>query len=168
MLRFRMRLDSTQQRLNNIGAPASLPAENRAQNPRFNAIAVHYIELASSPYTLLGQGSILYQTASTSQGGSPAILFDSLVMVNDNEVFFEIPLSQIPDKKQGKNKVTTNRTPCTLLSGRVRCDGCVTILPNTDCVHYTNTKKIDLYLYLVVVYFQPNKKGDSRGKKMSR
>jgi hypothetical protein len=96
MLRFRMRLDSTQERLNNIGAPASIPAENRAQNPRFNAIAVHYIELASSPYTLLGQGSILYQTASTSQGGSQAILFDSLVMVNDNEVFFEIPLSQVP------------------------------------------------------------------------
>ena len=28
-------------------------------------------------------------------------------------------------QKQGKNKATTNRTPCTLLSGRVRCDGCV-------------------------------------------
>jgi hypothetical protein len=37
-------------------------------------------------------------------------------------------------QKQGKNKSTTNRTPCTLLSGRVRCDGCVTILPSTDCV----------------------------------
>jgi len=96
MLRFRMQLDSTQQRLNNIGEPAIMPAQNRAQNPRFNGIAVHYIELASSPYTLLGQGSVLYQTASTNQGGSQAILFDSLVMVNDNEVFFEIPLSQVP------------------------------------------------------------------------
>jgi hypothetical protein len=91
-----MRLDSTQQRLNNIGEPAIMPAQNRAQNPRFNGIAVHYIELASSPYTLLGQGAVLYQTASTAQGGSQAILFDSLVMVKDNEVFFEIPLSQVP------------------------------------------------------------------------
>jgi hypothetical protein len=91
-----MRLDSTQHRLNNIGEPAIMPAQNRAQNPRFNGIAVHYIELASSPYTLLGQGAVLYQTASTTQGGNQAILFDSLVMVKDNEVFFEIPLSQVP------------------------------------------------------------------------
>ncbi len=35
------------------------------------------------------------------------------------------------------DKATTNRTPCILLSGRVRCDVvryCMTILPNTDCV----------------------------------
>lgn len=96
MLRFRMRLDSTQQRLNNIGEPANMPIQHRAQNPRFNSIAVHYIELASSPYTLLGEGLVLYQTASTTQGGGQAILFDSLVMVKDNEVFFEIPLSQVP------------------------------------------------------------------------
>src|SRR5690606_13614507 len=73
---FRFKLDSTQVRLNSIGQPAQLPANHRAQHPRFNSIALHYIELAPGPLTLLGQGGVSYQSPSTTAGGAEAIDFN--------------------------------------------------------------------------------------------
>lgn len=93
---FVMKLDPNQERLNNIGQSAPIPANHRGQNPRFNSIGVHYIELSPQATTLLGEGEVLYQTPSTSMGGSEAIDFDSLPLVNSGEVFYRIPLSKVP------------------------------------------------------------------------
>ena len=48
---FRIRFDSTQERLNNLGQPAEIPAGHAAQNPSFNEISVHYVELANNTST---------------------------------------------------------------------------------------------------------------------
>jgi hypothetical protein len=93
---FKFVLDSTQIRLNNIGQSAPLKTGNAAQSPIFNAIAAHYIELAPTANTPFGKGQIVYKGQETTKGGSMAILFDSLKSVKNNEVFFSIPISQVP------------------------------------------------------------------------
>ena len=55
MLIFKFKFDSTQQRLNNIGMPATVPSGHGAQSPRFNFISQHYVELAGD-FDALGAG----------------------------------------------------------------------------------------------------------------
>ncbi len=93
---FKYKLDSTQVRLGNIGEPAPIPAGNAGQSPKFNGISAHYIEMAPTAFTQIGQGSILYHQAETTQGGANAIDHSKAVIKNNGEVFFEIPLSQVP------------------------------------------------------------------------
>jgi hypothetical protein len=93
---FRFKLDSTQVRLNNVGQPAQVPSNHRAQHPRFNKIALHYIELAPEPNTLLGTGAVIYQSPSTSAGGQEAIDFSKLPITTDGKNFLRIPFKNIP------------------------------------------------------------------------
>lgn len=93
---FKYKLDSTQARLGNIGQPVAIPAGNAGQSPSFNGISAHYIEMAPSAFTQIGQGAILYHQAETTKGGANAIDHSKAVVKNNGEVFFEIPLSQIP------------------------------------------------------------------------
>lgn len=88
-------VDPNQARLNNFGQAASLPNGHAAQSPRFNKISAHYLELAPTATTQLGQGSILYQAPETSQGGSNAIDFEQALIVSPDETFLSIPLSQL-------------------------------------------------------------------------
>jgi hypothetical protein len=92
---FRFTLDSTQVRLNNIGQPATLPANHRAQHPKFNQIALHYIELSPSAFTPLGTGEVIYQSPSTSAGGAEAIDFAQLPFTSSGVDFMRIPLKNI-------------------------------------------------------------------------
>jgi len=92
---FKFRFDSTQVRLNNIGQPQSIPSDHRAQNPKFNSISAHYIELAPDAWTALGSGEVLYTAPQTSAGGSSAIDFNQAVKVAEGETFFSVPLSDI-------------------------------------------------------------------------
>ena len=89
-------VDSTQVRLGNLGDTVGIPAGHAAQHPRFNKIAAHYLELAPSPYTLLGQGAILYHAPETSVGGATAIDFSRSRVVDPGAVFWEIPLNEVP------------------------------------------------------------------------
>lgn len=89
-------VDSTQVRLGNIGDTVGIPAGHAAQHPRFNKISAHYLELAPGPYTLLGQGAILYHAPETSIGGSTAIDFNRSRVVAPGEVFLQLPLSEVP------------------------------------------------------------------------
>lgn len=95
MLIVKFKFDPNQARLNNLGAPAPVPAGNAAQTPVFNSISSHYLELASDAYTQLGQGAVLYYAPETSEGGSNAIDFDRSKVVSEGETFLKIPLSQI-------------------------------------------------------------------------
>lgn len=93
---FIFKLDSTQERLNNFGLPTTMPAGHAGQSPRFNGISAHYIEMAPHAYTQLGDGTILYHQTETSAGGSTAIKHSEAIIRKDGEIFFEIPLKNIP------------------------------------------------------------------------
>src|SRR5687767_5900138 len=67
---FKFKFDASQERLNNIGQPAPMPAGHAGQSPVFNSMSAHYLELAPSALTALGKGAILYRAAETTAGGS--------------------------------------------------------------------------------------------------
>lgn len=92
---FKFRFDSTQQRLNNIGQPATLPAGHGAQSPVFNSMSAHYIELAPNMYTALGAGNILYKAPETSVGGDLAIDFSKSIIAKNGENFYSVPLRDV-------------------------------------------------------------------------
>lgn len=91
-----MHFDSTQERLNNIGQPAPIPPGHAAQTPDFRGMSVHYIELAPTALTLLGQGAIVYQGAETDAGSENAVDFDQATVAANDEVFAEVPLGELP------------------------------------------------------------------------
>lgn len=93
---FRYKFDSTQERLSNTGQPASIPNGHAAQSPVFNSMHAHYIELALNAATPLGKGAILYKADETDAGGEAAIDFERSVGAANNEVFYAIPLKDIP------------------------------------------------------------------------
>lgn len=92
---FKFRYDETQERLDNFGQPSSVPQGNAAQSPTMNEMAAHYIELAPSRFTQLGDGESVYKTPETTAGGDTAMVFDSLTRVGNNEAFFSMPLSAV-------------------------------------------------------------------------
>lgn len=92
---FQYKLDSTQLRLGNLGQPADIPEGNAGQSPRFNGISAHYIEMAPTAWTALGQGAVLYHQKETSRGGSIAIDHKFASIKMDGEEFFRIPISNI-------------------------------------------------------------------------
>lgn len=92
---FRYKLDPTQERLGNLGTPVTIPAGNAGQDPVFNGISSHYIELAPSMYTLLGQGTVVYHQPETTVGGQNAIDHTQAMVKNNGEVFFEIPIKDV-------------------------------------------------------------------------
>ncbi len=92
---FVFRFDSTQVRLNNIGQPAVMPSNHRAQHPHFRKMSAHYIELAQG-IVPLGSGAVLYWAPETTAEGDNAIDFNQSVLVGANEPFFEIPLKDVP------------------------------------------------------------------------
>lgn len=96
---FKYKFDASQERLNNLGKPATIAAGNAAQSPVMRGLSAHYIELAPLPVTMLGRGTVLYKNEETNAGGSAAIDFSKAVIGTDNSVFFEMPLK---DVKPGK------------------------------------------------------------------
>jgi len=92
---FRMKMDSTQVRLDGFGNPATIPAGHGAQSPNFNSISAHYIELTPSAITQVGQGEVVYHGVETTAGGSTAANFDMIKKVANGEVIYSKPLSQI-------------------------------------------------------------------------
>lgn len=91
---FKIHFDSTLARLDNFGNPATIPAGNAAQSPNFNNISAHYIELAPDSFTQIGNGFIAYKGAETTAGGANAVDFDQAVVISDNEIIYEMPISQ--------------------------------------------------------------------------
>lgn len=92
---FKFKFDSTQVRLNNLGAPSTLPANHGAQSPRFNRMSAHYIEMTPNQFTGLGAGAVLYHAPETNAGGATAIDFAQSNPVANNETFYSIPLKDV-------------------------------------------------------------------------
>jgi hypothetical protein len=95
-LGIQFQFDANQERLNNLGLPAALPQGHAAQTPDFKRMSVHYIELATSATTLLGNGAIVYHAAETNQGGETAVDFSKAVQAGEDSVFLQIEMSSIP------------------------------------------------------------------------
>jgi len=92
---FKFKFDSTQTRLDNLGNPVVMPANHRAQHPRFNLMSAHYVELAPNALTALGTGEILYHAPQTMAGGADAIDFSQGVQVDEGVSFFSMALKDI-------------------------------------------------------------------------
>jgi hypothetical protein len=92
---FKFKFDSTQARLDNLGNAATVPSTNAAQCPKFNHMSAHYIEMAQTDLTQVGQGSVLYRAAETECGGSKAITFCQSVLSKEGDVCFSIPISSV-------------------------------------------------------------------------
>lgn len=59
-IKFVLKLDPNQERLNNLGQLVSIPSGNAGQNPDFNSFGIHYLELLQTPLTQIGKGEVLY------------------------------------------------------------------------------------------------------------
>jgi len=92
---FKFQFDPTQERLDNLGQPATLPAGNAGQNPTFNAIGAHYFELTPTAFTQLGNGQVLYQAPEVTTDGDKAINFEQSIIKAENETYLEVPISSI-------------------------------------------------------------------------
>jgi hypothetical protein len=92
---FKLKLDPTQTRLDNIGNPSTLPAGHAGQDPTYNAFSIHYVELAPTAWTALGTGAVLYHAPETTAGGANAIDFDKCTLAKDGEVLYSLPLSSV-------------------------------------------------------------------------
>lgn len=92
---FKFKFDPTQERLDGFGNPSSLPANHGGQNPTFNGMTAHYIELAQGALTQVGTGAVLYHAAETNAGGSKGIDFSKATPTKDGEVFYEMPLKNV-------------------------------------------------------------------------
>ncbi|WP_353779134.1 hypothetical protein [Winogradskyella sp. 3972H.M.0a.05] len=92
---IKFKFDPTQERLNNLGQPATIPLGNAAQSPNFQRMSANYIEFAPNELTALGLGEIIYEGPETNAGGAMAIDFQNSRFAGDDEVFLTIPLSQV-------------------------------------------------------------------------
>ena len=91
----KVRFDDTQARLDNFGNPVGVGTGNSAQSPVFHGMGLHYIELAQSPYTQLGDGEVIYQGEETTVGGDKAVVFEKVKISGNNETIMEIPLKNV-------------------------------------------------------------------------
>lgn len=92
---IKLAVDSNQPRLGNTGQPTDIPIGHAGQDPNFNTISAHYLELSPSATTLLGTGEVLYKAPETQSGGNVAIDFDQAIVVTPGEVFLTIPIDDI-------------------------------------------------------------------------
>jgi hypothetical protein len=93
---LKFHFDTTAQRLNSFAQPVDVSAGHGAQHPRFNSMSAHYVEFAPSPWTLPGQGAVVYHAPETTVGGEQAIDFAQAVLAGEGGTFLNIPLSQLP------------------------------------------------------------------------
>ena len=91
---FRFKFDSTQVRLDNLGNPSVMPANHKAQCPKFNFMGAHYIEMANDG-NQLGQGLVLYNAPTTTAGGASAIDFSQSVIVSERQNFYSTPINKV-------------------------------------------------------------------------
>lgn len=91
----KFKFDPNQERLGNLGTPVGIPSGNAAQSPDFNVMSAHYIELAPTAFTALGDGEIIYKGDETSVGGSNAVNFQNTKIVTENDIFLSIPLQDV-------------------------------------------------------------------------
>ncbi len=92
---FKFKFDPMQDRLDNLGNPAAMPAGHAGQSPQFNGMSAHYVELSKNELTQVGAGTVLFKNDETTAGGANAIVFDKEVIVGEGEAFLSVPLKDV-------------------------------------------------------------------------
>jgi hypothetical protein len=92
---FIFKFDSTQARLNNFGQPDTMPFGHSGQSPVFNGMSSHYIELAPTALTQLGNGDVLYRAPEVGSGSNLAIEFSKCTIVGQGAAFYSCPISSV-------------------------------------------------------------------------
>ncbi|MCI4669029.1 MAG: hypothetical protein MRZ79_12920 [Bacteroidia bacterium] len=100
-LRIRFTYDSSQERLDNLGELSVMPAGHAGLNPEFRKMSAHFIELVPAQLLPYKAGAEVFQGAEVPAsnanpfGFTTAIDFDKATLVEDQEIFVEIPLADI-------------------------------------------------------------------------
>ena len=92
---IKLKFDPSQERLNNVGEPATIPDGNAAQSPTISRMSANYIELAPGAFTPLGEGEVVFNGSETTTGGDRAINFQNARFAGNDEVFLTLPLNQV-------------------------------------------------------------------------
>lgn len=92
---FKFQFNENQVRLDGQGQPSEVPAGHAAQNPDFRRMSAHYLELAPTANTWVGEGDVLYEGPSTIAGGEEAIDFQEAIAVGEGETWLSLPLSDV-------------------------------------------------------------------------
>ncbi|MBR9756987.1 MAG: hypothetical protein GYB39_02810 [Algicola sp.] len=92
---IKLKFDPSQERLNNVGEPATIPDGNAAQSPTISRMSANYIELAPGAFTPLGEGEVVFNGSETTTGGGRAINFQNARFAGNDEVFLTLPLNQV-------------------------------------------------------------------------
>ncbi|MFY7965174.1 MAG: hypothetical protein ACOVO1_09780 [Chitinophagaceae bacterium] len=88
---FKFKFSDTLPRLNDTGAVVGIASGNAALSPIFNKMSAHYLELAPTATTQLGQGTF-WMLGSLKDS---AIDFSKSTLAGEGETFFSIPLSAV-------------------------------------------------------------------------
>ncbi|MEM0999287.1 MAG: hypothetical protein AAGN35_19680 [Bacteroidota bacterium] len=101
VLRVKLAFDPTQERLDNLGNPSTIPPGNAAQNPTVRGLSAHFIELVPTEFTPYQGGETVYQGLdvpadnANSFGFTTAADFDQAIVRASGETFIEVPLSDL-------------------------------------------------------------------------
>ena len=93
---FKFKFDASQERLDNFGAPAVIPAGHAAQTPVFNLMGAHYIELSGASDIPAYNATQIVESPTTTKGGAEAIDFDQALYAADGETFYATEIKNIP------------------------------------------------------------------------
>lgn len=88
--------DPTQERLDNLGNPADVPAGHAVQSPDMQLMSIHYIEVTADATTLFKEGALLYQAPETDAGGDKAIDFSQSNRTAPGAEFLQVNLERLP------------------------------------------------------------------------
>lgn len=94
-LQLKLNFDETQIRLDNFGAPSTIPSGHAAQTPSFRGMSIHQIELVPNASTPVGAGEIIYQGTEKVLNGQAAIDFDQAIVTDENVIFQTISYQDI-------------------------------------------------------------------------
>ena len=95
MLNITFIMDTDADRLDNLGNPVSIPTGNAGQNPDFEILGLHFIGLYPDKFTPYENGTTLFISPTTEEGGIAAIDFENELLLTETENIFSIPLSEI-------------------------------------------------------------------------
>lgn len=102
LLKVKFQFDPDQQRLDNFGQPAEIPADHAAQTPEFKELSIHYLELVPDEFTPYGEGLVIYRGEEVAFSGNStpqftsAIDWDRAIKGTEEAEVLEIDLSDLP------------------------------------------------------------------------
>ncbi|MFN8284892.1 MAG: hypothetical protein U0U67_16840 [Chitinophagales bacterium] len=91
---FKFKFDSTQERLDNLARPSTIPVGNAAQSPVFKSMSAHFIQIAEDSLSPLTT-NVLYRNAEVTTGGANAIDFSKSIIKSEGEEFYSVPLKNL-------------------------------------------------------------------------